>query len=46
MGGFLGSFGGSLIPSLWGAGQFSISSLVFFLIGGLVGIWLGYRMLV
>ena len=46
MGGFVGSFGGSLIPSLWGAGQLSISSLVFFMIGGMVGIWLAYRLLV
>jgi len=46
MGGFVGSFVGSLIPSLWGAGQLSISSLVFFVIGGIVGVWLAYRLLV
>lgn len=44
MGAFIGSFGGSLIPSLWGAGQFSLWSLVFFMIGGFVGIWVGYRL--
>lgn len=46
MGGFVGSCIGSFIPGLWGAGQLSISSLVFFVIGGLVGIWLAYRLLV
>ena len=46
VGGFVGSVGGSFIPSLWGAGQLSISSLVFFMIGGLVGIWVAYRVFV
>ena len=46
MGGFLGSLAGSFIPSLWGAGQLSISSLVFFVIGGVAGVWLAYRMVV
>ena len=44
IGGFVGSFVGSFIPSLWGAGQMSIWSLVFFVIGGVVGVWLGYRL--
>ena len=44
VGAFVGSFGGSLIPSIWGAGQFSLSSIVFFMIGGFVGIWVGYRL--
>jgi uncharacterized membrane protein YeaQ/YmgE (transglycosylase-associated protein family) len=44
-GGFLGSIVGSLLPGLWGAGQFSIASLVFFMVGGCVGIWLGYRLM-
>jgi len=43
-GGFLGSLLGSFIPLLWGAGQFSSASLVLFVIGGFVGIWLGYRL--
>jgi hypothetical protein len=46
IGGFVGSFGGSFIPSLWGAGQLSMSSIVFFVIGGVVGIWIAYRLLV
>jgi hypothetical protein len=43
-GGFLGSLVGSFVPMLWGAGQFSMSSMVFFVIGGLAGIWLAYRL--
>jgi hypothetical protein len=42
-GGFLGSLAGSFLPTIWGAGQFSASSLLFFMIGGLVGVWMGYR---
>lgn len=44
MGGFLGSFGGSFVPSLWGAGQLSAASLAFFVIGGLAGVWLAARL--
>jgi hypothetical protein len=43
-GGFFGGLIGSFIPSLWGAGQLSISSVVFFMIGGLFGIWIAYRL--
>jgi uncharacterized membrane protein YeaQ/YmgE (transglycosylase-associated protein family) len=46
IGGFVGSFGGSLLPGLWGAGQLSILSMLFFLIGGIVGVWLAYRLFV
>jgi uncharacterized membrane protein YeaQ/YmgE (transglycosylase-associated protein family) len=44
VGGFVGSLGGSFIPSLWGAGQLSMSSLLFFVVGGVVGIWVAYRL--
>jgi uncharacterized membrane protein YuzA (DUF378 family) len=44
MGGSVGSFGGSFIPSLWGAGQLSMWSILFFLIGGIMGVWLAYRL--
>jgi hypothetical protein len=44
IGGFLGSFGGSFIPALWGAGQLSGASLAFFVIGGLAGVWLAARL--
>jgi uncharacterized membrane protein YeaQ/YmgE (transglycosylase-associated protein family) len=43
-GGLVGGLIGSFIPSLWGAGQFSMSSVVFLMIGGFVGIWLAYRL--
>ncbi len=43
-GGFIGSFVGSLVPSIWGAGQFSIASMLFFFVGGFAGIWLAYRL--
>jgi uncharacterized membrane protein YeaQ/YmgE (transglycosylase-associated protein family) len=46
IGGFVGSFGGSVIPSVWGAGQLSMSSIAFFVIGGIVGVWLAYRLFV
>lgn len=38
-----GSFIGSLLPELWGDGMFSLSSIIMSAIGGLVGIWLGYK---
>jgi|GEM_PF-3189231 hypothetical protein len=43
-GGFVGGLIGSFIPGLWGAGQLSIASVVFFMIGGLFGIWIAYRL--
>ncbi len=42
-GGFVGGTIGSFIPSLWGAGQLSLSSVLFFMIGGFIGIWIAYR---
>jgi hypothetical protein len=45
-GGFVGGLIGSFIPSLWGAGQLSISSVLFFMIGGFFGIWVAYRLFV
>ncbi len=39
----LGSYLGSLIPSFWGAGMFSFSSIFFSALGGLFGIWLGFK---
>lgn len=43
-GGFIGSLVGSFVPSIWGAGQLSMASMLFFVIGGLAGVWLGYRL--
>ena len=46
MGAFIGGTIGSFVPSLWGAGQLSMSSLLFFMIGGFLGIWIAYRLFV
>jgi hypothetical protein len=42
LGMFLGSSMGSYIPALWGGSLLSLSSIFFSVIGGIVGIWLGY----
>ncbi len=39
----VGSTIGSLIPTLWGAGLFDTSSVIFTAMGGGFGIWLGLR---
>jgi hypothetical protein len=44
MGGSLGSILGSFVPELWGAGQLSMWSLLFFLLGGIMGVWIAYRL--
>lgn len=44
LGMFIGSTVGGLIPELWGADFFSMSSLFFSTAGALGGIWLGYTL--
>jgi len=39
----IGSLVGSYIPSIWGDSSFSMTSLLFAVIGGSVGIWSGYE---
>jgi uncharacterized membrane protein YeaQ/YmgE (transglycosylase-associated protein family) len=39
----VGSIAGSFIPSLWGSGEFSFSSIFFTAVGGAAGIWLAYN---
>jgi hypothetical protein len=39
-----GVFIGGFIPELWGASTFSLASLVFSVVGGIAGIWLGVRL--
>jgi hypothetical protein len=41
---FLGSTIGSYIPLLWGGSLFSVSSIVFSVIGGILGVLGGYRL--
>lgn len=40
---FVGSAVGGLVPELWGAGMFSMSSVIFSAIGGIAGIYLGFK---
>ena len=40
----VGSVLGSYLPTLWGAGVFSMWSILLGAIGGLVGIWVGYKL--
>jgi len=44
--GLCGGFGtlvGGYLPVLWGAGSFSLVSVLFSFVGGVAGIWLGVR---
>ena len=43
MGVFIGSTAGGLLPGLWHASMFSMWGLLFSTIGGLVGIWVGWK---
>ena len=40
---FVGSSIGGFIPSLWGAGMFSFSSVIFGTIGGILGLYIGFK---
>ena len=39
----IGSIIGGYIPVLWGAGLLSYSSVLFSGIGGILGVWIGYK---
>lgn len=39
----IGSTIGGAVPTLWGAGFLSFSSVVFTAVGGMLGIWLGFK---
>jgi hypothetical protein len=41
--GGLGMLVGGYVPALWGAGSFSLQSLLLGVIGGVAGIWAGLR---
>jgi uncharacterized membrane protein YeaQ/YmgE (transglycosylase-associated protein family) len=43
-GAIVGSLLGGCVPGLWHASAFSLSGLLFSTIGGLVGIWLAWRL--
>ena len=40
----VGLFLGGLIPMLWGASEFSFSSVIFSAIGGSIGIYVAFKM--
>jgi len=40
---FIGSIVGAYIPKIWGAGLFSVSSLIFSTIGAILGIIIGLK---
>ncbi len=42
--GAFGSLVGAYAPALWGASGFSPASLLFALVGGIAGIWLGAKL--
>ncbi len=39
----IGSAVGGFIPALWGEGFFSFSSIILSAVGGVLGIWAGYK---
>ncbi len=40
----IGSAVGGFIPALWGDGMFSMSSSILSVVGGLIGIWIGFKL--
>lgn len=44
LGMIVGSYAGGLFPALWGAGAFTMSSVLCSALGGFLGIWIGYRL--
>jgi hypothetical protein len=43
LGFFVGSTIGNLLPTIWGGGVMSISGFLFAILGGIAGMWVGYR---
>ena len=41
---FVGSTIGNMLPLLWGGDAISISGFVSSIVGGIAGIWVGYRL--
>jgi hypothetical protein len=40
----LGSTIGGFLPNLWGASVFSFSGIILSAVGGIAGIWLGFKL--
>lgn len=41
---FVGTTVGSFLPTLWGAGYFSFSSVIWSTVGGILGIYAGFKL--
>ena len=41
---FVGSTAGGSLPMLWGGSMFSVSSVILSTVGGLAGIWGGFKL--
>lgn len=39
----VGSTVGGFVPSLWGAGMLSVAGVLFSIVGGIAGIWVGAK---
>jgi len=44
LGAIVGSTLGGMLPGLWHASMFSLWGLIFSTVGGLLGIWAGWRL--
>jgi uncharacterized membrane protein YeaQ/YmgE (transglycosylase-associated protein family) len=40
----IGSTIGEFVPALWGDAGFTVSSIIFSTIGGVIGIWAGWKL--
>ena len=40
---FVGSAAGGYLPALWGVGMFSYTSATLSAVGGILGIWAGFK---
>jgi hypothetical protein len=40
---FVGSTIGNFLPALWGGDMISVSGFALSFVGGIIGMWLGYR---
>jgi hypothetical protein len=41
---FIGGTAGSYLPLLWGSGHFSFASVFGSALGGILGIWIGFKL--
>ena len=44
LGFFIGSTVGGFVPSIWGGDMLSLSGFILSIVGGIAGIWAGYRL--